>query len=168
MINFYFSDKNYNDNIGLMSDFDEICAQDWFDNELAMKIVEDIDNSKMLVPGIFTSEVVGNYTHKELSGGSKALLCMLNTDKLRDLGYTDPITIASSLMGDNCMKWVIEISKQIEINIKVTHFLEFPEDVTFEGYAPELNLPITSDQDLARISVSEEVEKLMNDKYEEC
>ena len=55
MINFYFSDKDYEDNRELIELFNWEVNDSWFD-ELANKIVEDVDQVEVIAPGVFKSD----------------------------------------------------------------------------------------------------------------
>ena len=76
---------------------------EWFESDLARKIVKDIDNSDVLSGECINSPVLGQIPPERLSGGVKTLLLMLN----------EPEKIFNaSTGGDNCAKWILEIGKQ--------------------------------------------------------
>ena len=84
MINFYFSDKDYEDNYFLLYEFDEYYKDKWFEDSFVIDMIKDIDKSNPVVPGIFNSEWLGNFTAKELSGGAKGLLIYLYKDEMKE------------------------------------------------------------------------------------
>ena len=68
MINFYFSDKDYDHNAGLLKSFDWAAKNNWYD-DLAERIINDVDKTGVIVPGVFSSEIFGNFSQDRLSGG---------------------------------------------------------------------------------------------------
>ena len=164
MINFYFSDKDYEDNLGLLGIFDWAADNSWYD-DLAIKIINDVDKTEVIAPNVFRSEYWGTFSQRDLSGGVKMLLCLRHSEDFISKGYDEPFTIASSLFGDNCTRWIVEISNEIDVNIKVKHLLKFPEELKFEGYSPELGIPIRNADEYFYAYISEKSEELRNNKY---
>ena len=164
MINFYFSDKDYEDNRELIELFNWEVNDSWFD-ELANKIVEDVDQVEVIAPGVFKSDTWGTFSREGLSGGIKVLLCLRHKDNFVKKGFAEPFTIVSGLFGDNCSKWIVEISKEIDVNIKMRHILEFPEELEFDGYSPEFEVKINNMRELREVYFSEECQELRVNKY---
>ena len=164
MINFYLSDKDYEDNTVLLDIFDWEADNSWYD-ELAVKIINDVDKTEMIAPNVFRSEFWGTFSQGHLSGGVKMLLCLRHKSNFISKGIPEPFTIASTLFGDNCTKWIVEISKEVEVNIKLRHYIEFPHELEFDGYAPELDMPIRNRRDIAKLYLDERAKELMNNKY---
>ena len=164
MINFYFSDKDYDHNAGLLKSFDWAAKNNWYDG-LAERIINDVDKTEVIVPGVFSSEIFGNFSQDRLSGGVKLLLWMLHQKEAVDLGYREPMTIATEYFGDNCSKWIIEISKVTDVHLKVTHYLKFPVDIEFEGYAPEFDQQIRNARDFFMLFITSEARRFMENKY---
>lgn len=89
----------YNTNVYFKNTYEP----EWFESDLARKIVKDIDNSDVLSGECINSPVLGQIPPERLSGGVKPLLLMLN----------EPEKIFNaSTGGDNCAKWKLEIGKQ--------------------------------------------------------
>ena len=164
MINFYLSDKDYEDNTVLLGIFDWEADNSWYD-DLAVRIINDVDKTEVIAPNVFRSEFWGTFSQDHLSGGVKMLLCLRHPDNFISKGIPEPFTIASSLFGDNCTKWIVEISKEVDVNIKLRHFIEFPHELEFEGYAPELDMPIRNRRDVAKLYLDKRAKELMNNKY---
>ena len=96
---------------------------EWFESDLAKKIVKDIDNSDVLSGECINSPVLGQIPPERLSGGVKTLLLMLNEpDKIFN----------ASTCGDNCTKWILEIGKQKDLTINLRHMMGFGKDTEFE------------------------------------
>lgn len=92
---------------------------EWFESDLAKKIVKDIDNSDVLSGECINSPVLGQIPPERLSGGVKTLLLMLNEpDKIFN----------ASTCGDNCAKWILEIGKQKDLTINLRHMMGFGKD----------------------------------------
>lgn len=96
---------------------------EWFESDLAKKIVKDIDNSDVLSGECINSPVLGQIPPERLSGGVKTLLLMLNEpDKIFN----------ATTCGDNCAKWILEIRKQKDLTINLRHMMSFGKDTEFE------------------------------------
>ena len=101
MLNIYFGEMEeaiYNPAVYFKNTYDP----EWFETELARKMVEDIDHSNILSSECISSPVLGQIPPERLSGGVKTLLLILNEpDKIFN----------ASACGDNCAKWLLEIGK---------------------------------------------------------
>ena len=96
---------------------------EWFESELAKKMIKDIDDSDVLSGECINSPVLGQIPPERLSGGVKTLLLMLNEpDKIFN----------ASTCGDNCAKWILEIGKQKDLTINLRHMMSFGHNTEFE------------------------------------
>ena len=96
---------------------------EWFESELAKKMIKDIDDSDVLSGECINSQVLGQIPPERLSGGVKTLLLMLNEpDKIFN----------ASTCGDNCAKWILEIGKQKDLTINLRHMMSFGHNTEFE------------------------------------
>lgn len=93
--------------------------EEWFEDDLVKKMIEDVDKSKVLSPNCIESPVLGQIPPTSLSGGVKALILMLKEPELE---------IWATACGDNCAKWILEIGKQQDICIVLRHVMEFDCD----------------------------------------
>lgn len=105
--------------------FDLSYDTDWFENKYVLDMIKDIDNTELITDGIFKSEVLGNIPATELSTGVKGLILIL---------LENDYIFRSSYFGDNCSKWILDISKDKDIFIDINHFLGFPEFNDDDGY----------------------------------
>ena len=109
----------YNTNVYFKNTYEP----EWFESDLAKKIVKDIDNSDVLSGECINSPVLGQIPPERLSGGVKTLLLMLNEpDKIFN----------TSTCGGNCAKWILEIGKQKDLTINLRHMMGFGKDTEFE------------------------------------
>ena len=69
--------------------------------------------------GAIDSPVLGVIAPTSLSGGVKALILI---DKVPDKVFN------ASNCGDNCAKWLLNISKEKEVTINLRHIMKFPSD----------------------------------------
>ncbi len=81
----------------------------WIDNDLAKRMVLDVDKSEVQSPYCILSPIFGQIAPEKLSGGVKALMLMLQDD--------DPIVMDATHCGNNCAKWILEIAMQQDIHI---------------------------------------------------
>jgi len=96
---------------------------EWFDSDLARRIIKDVDDSEVLSSECIKSPVLGQIPPERLSGGVKTLLLMLNEpDKIFN----------ASTCGDNCAKWILEIGKRQDITINLRHMMNFGKIKEFE------------------------------------
>lgn len=76
---------------------------EWFEDELVKKMVQDVDGSVVMSAHAIDSPVLGIIAPERLSGGVKALIIM----------YQEPdLIVNASACGNNCAKWILEIGKR--------------------------------------------------------
>lgn len=96
---------------------------EWLVTDLAKKMIKDVDESDVLSGECINSPVLGQIPSERLSGGVKTLLLILN----------EPDRIFNtSICGDNCAKWILEISKMKDVTINLRHMMSFGKDTKFE------------------------------------
>ena len=123
--------------------FDFNFEPEWLNDPLNQKMIEDVDKSKVVTTNIVESSVLGTIPPQWLSGGVKALICM-NSD-------TSGMVFNLSNCGDNCAKWVYEISKRKDLLVTTHHTMSFRgiddfkaemmntgKIVDYEGYLDEI------------------------------
>ena len=88
----------------------------WLEDEIAKRIVADVDKSIVESPQCIRSNVLGQIPPTRLSGGTKALLLIWNVE--------DRIVNASNC-GDNCAKWLLEFGKLKDVTINLNHIMDF-------------------------------------------
>lgn len=96
--------------------FDYHFKDSWMENEFAHRVVEEIDESKVIAPKIIESPVLGTIIHEWISGGAKQLI-MMNSEP--------NVVYAGNNLGDNCWPLLLELSLNKDIAIDLTYFPEF-------------------------------------------
>lgn len=115
----YISFKRTEDTVHAKSYFDLNYLEEWFGDPLVQKMIQDIDRSEVLGPYCIQSPVLGQIPPTKLSGGVKALILLLKQPELE---------IYATSCGDNCAKWIVEISKLHDIHIVLRHIMHFDKD----------------------------------------
>ena len=95
----------------------------WIDNELCKRMIKDIDKSEVISDKVIDSPIFGSMSPASLSGGVLSLIIMYNTDAIVD--FTN--------CGDNCVPWLIEISKLKDV-YTVCEYLPWFPDGTYDVY----------------------------------
>lgn len=109
----------YNTNVYFKNTYEP----EWFETDIAKKMIKDVDDSVVLSGECINSPVLGQIPPERLSGGVKTLLLVLNEpDKVFN----------ASTCGDNCAKWLLEIGKQKDVTINLRHMMSFGKDTVFE------------------------------------
>lgn len=86
---------------------------EWLDIQIVKDMIQDIDKSTVRSRECIDSPYLGQIPPERLSGGVKALMLMMYDDDF----YTDLIVI-----GNNCSKWLGEISKTRDIRACITGY----------------------------------------------
>ncbi|MBR4515630.1 MAG: DUF4869 domain-containing protein [Lachnospiraceae bacterium] len=106
--------------------FDNTYMDEWITDELSVKMIKDVDKSEVIGPRVIDSPVLGSISTKELSGGVKTLILMMFDDSGKIFN--------ASACGDNCAKWIYEISKRHDLTINLHHIMDFSKCDDFEAY----------------------------------
>ncbi|KIR02308.1 hypothetical protein P261_01123 [Lachnospiraceae bacterium TWA4] len=97
--------------------FDNVYDEDWLEDELVKEMIFDVDQSEVKGTQLIISPILGAIPPERLSGGVKALICMLKTD-----AYIDLI-----VCGPNCEKWILKIAQIRDITVGMSGY-----DLCFE------------------------------------
>lgn len=84
---------------------------EWFEDKLVKEMVKDVDKSDVLSQHCIQSPVLGQIPPERLSGGVKTLILLLKEDKF----YPDLVNC-----GENCCKWLYEVSKIRDIKCSLS------------------------------------------------
>lgn len=95
---------------------------DWFNHNWVRKVIKDIDRVDAIQDEYMISPVIGAMSPNDLSSGCKCLIMMYN---LPDSN------VYASRCGDNCAKYIVELSRQRDVTITLHHAMLF--NIDFEG-----------------------------------
>lgn len=105
--------------------FDNRYEDEWITDPLSVAMIKDIDKSDVIGVHLIESPVLGPISTKEISGGVKTLILMAFDE-------TGKIFNASAC-GDNCTKWIVEISKRKDLTINLHHVMDFSSVNDFDA-----------------------------------
>ena len=89
----------------------------WLEDPLVRKMIQDVDNSTVLDGCVIDSPVLGKISPSELSGGVKALILMLKENRI----------VWATACGDNCAKWILKIAESKDLTVTLHHGMRFGE-----------------------------------------
>ncbi|MBQ2882539.1 MAG: DUF4869 domain-containing protein [Alphaproteobacteria bacterium] len=98
--------------------FNNVYELEWFNDEFVKSMVRDVDKSEVISPSCIQSPVLGQITPESLSGGVKALICLWKLDDFK---------VDLIVCGENCERWIKEISDLKDINVSMSGY-----DLLFE------------------------------------
>jgi hypothetical protein len=105
--------------------FDNRYEDAWITDPLSVQMIKDIDQSEVVGTHLIQSPVLGSIPVKEISGGVKTLILMA-------FDQSGKIFNASAC-GDNCAKWIVEISKRKDLTINLHHMMDFSSVGAFDA-----------------------------------
>ena len=88
----------------------------WLLEPCTKAMIQDVDKSEVVGPGLIQSPVLGPIPPERLSGGVKTLIL---------IGHVPEKIFNASNCGDNCAKWLLEMSEERDITINLRHLLDF-------------------------------------------
>ena len=116
--------------------FDNTYLDEWITDPFTVEMIKDIDKSDVISSRAIDSPVLGSISTRELSGGVKTLILMMFDDSGKIFN--------ASACGDNCAKWIFEISKRKDLTINLHHVMDFSECVDFEARILNTNRVVKS------------------------
>lgn len=96
--------------------FNNVYSPEWFDHELAQRLIKSVDGSTVLGPNAIESNVLGVIPPEKLSSGVKTLLLML---------FMPERVYNASNCGDNCAYWILKIASIHDVTISLYHIMDF-------------------------------------------
>jgi hypothetical protein len=105
--------------------FDNRYEDEWITDPLSVQMIKDIDQSEVVGAHLIQSPVLGSIPVKDISGGVKTLILMA-------FDQSGKIFNASAC-GDNCAKWIVEISKRKDLTINLHHMMDFSSVGAFDA-----------------------------------
>ena len=139
MLHIYFgnySGYDYIDNPDLY--FDNTYEDEWLEDPLSKEMVKDIDRSELVGPNLVISPVLGSISINRISGGVKTLI---------QIAHDPSHVFNASACGDNCAPWLLKISKEKDVLIRLGHIMHFSEEA-FQIYIENTGEIAESQRDL--------------------
>lgn len=99
--------------------YETVMSEDWFNDEYVRELVKGIDDSVVENAHSIVHEYFGLHNCYEISTGCKAAILLYKTDVILD----------GCRMGDNCYKFVSDISKTKDVRITLGYTPDVPEDI---------------------------------------
>lgn len=99
--------------------FDNTYKDEWITNPLSKKMILDVDKSTVIGTHLIESPVLGPISPLQLSGGVKTLMLM---------AFDENNNIFNATCGDNCAKWILEISNHKNLTINLRHIMNFGKE----------------------------------------
>jgi len=122
MLKIWIGNKD-DENIITARSFEAFFEDEWFDDPRVKQIIKDIDKSDATSFRQIESPFLGPISYRELSSGTLGLIMMM---------FVDDYDFSSLYFGDNCAKWILEISKTRDINFLMQHCFIFPDELGVE------------------------------------
>lgn len=119
--------------------FDNVYQDEWITDPFSVSMIKDIDQSDVLGPRVIDSPFLGSVSVKELSGGVKTLILMMFDESGKIFN--------ASACGDNCAKWIVEISKRKDLTINLHHVMDFSSCEQFDATILNINKEVHSFQE---------------------
>lgn len=110
--------KEYETRISIC--FDIEFEKTWLKDKFNQKVLKAIDNVDVIQDELLYNDIMGYLPPEHLSTGVKTLMLVNSLD----------LKVDGDRMGDNCYPFLIELSTQKDIYIKLTHLPKF--NVPFE------------------------------------
>lgn len=108
---------------------------EWFNDDVVKQIVLDIDHTKIESPNLAVSPVLGSIPVTKISGGAKALILALKTDRL----------IYGAACGNNCSEWLNKIGRLKDVYVYMSYPMQFDRGI--HAYCPEYKKIIKNQDD---------------------
>ncbi len=105
--------------------FDNVYQDEWITDPFTIELIKDIDKSEVIGPRLIDSPFLGAISTKELSGGVKTLILMMFDESGKIFN--------ASACGDNCAKWIVDISTKKDLTINLHHVMDFSACNSFEA-----------------------------------
>ncbi|MBR4544156.1 MAG: DUF4869 domain-containing protein [Lachnospiraceae bacterium] len=119
--------------------FNNVYENDWLEDENVKQIVKDIDGSELNGLNVI-SPVLGSISVRDISGGAKALICLLKEDNPE--GFIDLV-----VLGENCEKWLAYVFENKDVQVCMTGYHLFFDDYNVSGVCLNDNTEIKNSND---------------------
>jgi hypothetical protein len=99
--------------------FNKTTVNSWLKDDFVKQMILDVDKTEVREDCSIYSPYLGIIPVESLSTGVKNLM----------IGYGTNLVLNASKCGDNCAKWIYEISKKKDLYITLYHIIRFPDDL---------------------------------------
>ena len=124
---------NFNRDVDIY--FNNRYEKEWLQDNIVKEMIKDIDHSEVLSNNAIDSPILGIIPVTRISGGVKALILMLKTDRV----------IWGTACGENCAKWIDKISRLKDITLYFEHPMNF--DCELDAVCIDNNRKIRNNDD---------------------
>lgn len=101
-------------------------------------MIKEIDQTEVVAGEYLKSPIFGGMSPERLSSGVKALILMR---------MEPDIKIYATCCGDNCSKFIKELSEKQDVNILLHHCMRFPKNV--HAFVVETGKEVFSDEEFS-------------------
>ena len=115
MLKIYFGthpNEIYNTEVYYQNQYEK----EWLTDEFVQRMIADIDDSQVISADVIQNNVFDSFPSTELSAGVKTLILIYELPKLM---------FNISNCGDNCAKYLLEMSKERDIKVCLHHAMNF-------------------------------------------
>lgn len=131
--------------------FDAEYESEWLEEGVIRDMIADVDKSEVISGELIMSPVFGPMSPDKLSGGVKTLIMAYN-DNSRMYNLTS--------CGDNCAKWVLALTKDKDITMRLAYLMDFGNVADFKVHILNTDTVVTSYNDF----ISEFVRSMPDDR----
>ena len=96
--------------------FEAEYESEWLESDLIKAMIKDVDKSTVISGEAIQSPVLGMIPPTSLSVGVKTLILAANDDS-RIYNLTS--------CGDNCAKWILKLTENQDITMRLGHYMKF-------------------------------------------
>lgn len=98
---------------------------EWFEDDFVKRFLKDVDGTEVLFEEALKDVFGRGISTEMISTGCKTLCCIYYDTK--------GLTFNGSAMGDNCVKFLMEIASKKDVTIFLEHYMEIPIQYFEEG-----------------------------------
>lgn len=102
--------------------FDSWVDESCIETDFGKRVIKEVDGGDVYDRNLIISKVLGGIPPERLSGGTKSLLILMNTDKIVHL----------CAMGDNCLPFLADIAKVKDITVCTDYYRPIFKDSTLD------------------------------------
>lgn len=119
MLNIVFGRENCEEfNLDSRLTFRQNKKPEWFQDPFVKKFIKAVDGSEVLFDEALKDRWGHGISTEVISTGCKTLCCIYYLD-----GW-----FYGSLMGDNCIPFLLEIARKKDVNIMLEHCMDIPDE----------------------------------------